>query len=382
MTQRIAALGWILTLATAGVTPAQTPPTRPPQTSPERGDPTVRLPGPEARRPLDGGRLAVVRGANLGWHLINGATVVRDFGPDSDAAHDTCRAMRDLGATEWVTVGAPVPVLEYGLSEGRAAVGVPRPSQSVLLDATTRIDRLRGVWVLRTDTALVANFGPARSDAEQAMAAVKRYGFNRAGVIGRGRSTYLYFAGGQEPEPGVPSRQRALALASLGETLTRTGVNIPGTDDYVGERFVVEPRAVELKRDRSQFILAHQADVLAHFGPDEWAGRDALKAVQDGRFTEVCRVGGVQFFLSHGQAPTSVGLGTRRTRFEASELKVRPSGNGFALVEPHGARIATTATQAEAATLLRVIAGYGFDTLCECGGGQRGGLTYFARTGR
>ena len=365
-----------LILTTAATAAAQV------EAVPERGDPSVKLPLPEARVPLDGSRLAVVRGASLSWQLVSGAKVLRDFGQDLLSADDTCRAMRDLRATQWVAVGTP-PALEYGLTEGKAAVGVPRRVKSVPLDASTRVERLRGVWVLRTATTIVANFGGDRASAEQAIAAIQRYGFDRAGRVGAdGHSTFLYYSGQKPDEAPAPSRNQALALAAIGETLSRTGVNVPGTEDYAGERVVIDPRQAEVRRDGLKFSLVCGTQQLAAFGNDEWSARDALNAVQDGQFTEVCRVAGATFYLSHGRPPSQVGLGAKRTRFDARELQVRPQGRGFALVAPGGFRLAATETRDDADLLLRVVRGYEFDTVCECGGGRRGGLVYWARTGR
>ena len=376
-------LGIALLLASPGFTQFQPQPQAPPEPVKERGDPSVRLPMAEAHKPIDGGRLAVVRGPRLNWQLICNATVLRDFAQDLPTATDTCRAMRDLKATEWVTLGSPAPVLEYGLTQGRAAVGVPRPRLWVALDDSTRVEQLRGVWVLRTETAIVANFGGDRASAEQSLAVVKRYGFNRAGVIGPdGRSAFLYYSAIPGAEPLAPNRNLALAVAALGETLTRTGVRVPGTDDYVGERVVIDPRAVEVKRDGSKFDLAHGADVLARFGNDEWSARDALNAVRDGQFTEVCRVAGATFYLANGQPPHNVGLGVRRTHFDPKGLKVRQYGDQFALVDPSGVRVASAPTRADAELLSSVVAGYEFDTVCECGGGRRGGMVYWAKLGR
>lgn len=384
MIRRMIALVWALSAPAAlGQVPQGQRPGPTAEVAPERGDPAVRLPQAESRVVIDGGRVAVVRGAGLSWQLVNGSRLFRDFGQDLTTADDTCRAMRDLQATEWVTIGAPTPVLEYGLTSGRAATGVPRASQSVALDATTRVERLRGVWLLRTETAVVANFGGDRLAAEQSIAAIKRYGFNRAGQVGRGRgASFLYYGKAEQDAPARASGLQALAVASIGESLTRTGVNVPGTDEYVGERTVIDPRAVELARDGSRYSLRHGAETLASFGGDEWAARDALTAVREGRFTDVCKVGGATFFLTHGRPPSHVGLGTRATRFDAKDLAVRPAGQGFALVDPRGVRVLTASTRADAEALLRVVAGYGFDALCECGGGRRGGLSYLAKTGR
>lgn len=355
----------------------------PPEVAPERGDPSVKLPLPEARSPVDPGRVAVVRGGNLSWQLISGSKLLRDYGQDFQTADDLMRAVRDLRATEWVTLGFPEPVVEYGLTDGRAAVGAPRSARAIVLDGTTRLEQLRGVWVLRTDTAIVANFGADRASAEQAIAVVKRYGFNRAAALGpQARSGFLYHSATRAGEPPAPSRLQALAVASIGETLSRTGVQIPGTDEYAGERVVFDPRGLELKQDGSQFVLKSGAVVLGSFGRDEWAGRDALNAARDGRFTEVCKVAGATFYLSNGQPPSHYGLGTRRTNFETASLVVRPEGDRFVLMDARGARALEAATRADADLLLRVVKGYGFDAVCECGGGRTGGLTYLARTGR
>src|SRR5204863_796322 len=77
---------------------------------------------------------------------------------------------------------------------------------------TVRVEAVRGVWCLRDDFNIHFNFGPVKQDAEQALAVVQRYGFNRIGVVGAPNPVMTYFFVGQDevkPQNG-PFAQAAL----------------------------------------------------------------------------------------------------------------------------------------------------------------------------
>ena len=363
--------------------PAPLPPgvTAPPDRA--AGDPAVTLPRPEGRVPVEVSNLVVIRAA-AGWQVQSGKRVLREFGPDMAAADDARRVMRELVPTEWVAVGSPRPGVEYGLTSGKAAIGTPRPKYSLPVDANTaRVEQFQGVWVLRDGAAVLANFGFVKADAEQALAAARRYGFNRVGYVGFPAPVFTYFytaAASAEARPTGPPA--ALAQAAAVASLTRTGVPVPGSNAFVGERVVFDARKLDVHKDRADYVVAAGPDVLARFGPDEWAARDAAKLIQDARFTEACRVGGVSFYLAHGAAPTRVPFGAQATKFDPAALKQTPADGGVSLTDPAGRRLFTVPTAADADDLIRVLKGYGFDTVCQSGPGARAGVRFLAKTGR
>ena len=346
------------------------------------GNPALQLPLPENLRKIDHPTVTVRR-HNESWQLWAGGTLFRDFGPNQAAAEEAQRVLRLLRPTEWAVIGSRRPVVEYGLTNGQAITWGPSPKIWLPIDlAAVRAEEVRGAWVLRDDANMLLNFGPDRGDAEQAAAVCRRYGFNRLGLIGfpNPAMAYLYAA------PAAGAQQAAgplgaLAVAAQEQQMTRTGVPVPGLG-YVGERVVIDPRKLDVRRDRSEWVLAHQSDVLFRFGPSDWVARDAKKVLQDMRVTEVCSLAGVTFFLSNGVPPGRVPFAAQGSRFDPKGLKVRPAAGRWGVYEATGKELVPAASEPEAEQLVKLIQAFGFDQVCQVGTSPRASLKFLARAGR
>lgn len=372
----------------------------------------VPLPGPENKFPLSAGDVSLKRVVG-GWQLWVGQKLLRDFGDREGDARDTLRVIRDLRPTEWATIGTPRPVVEYALVNGRSPAMVapvepdprnptapPGPNggtfggpvvtgagAKVVLPIdlrSVRAEAVRGAWVLRDDDNIHLNFGPVKADAEQALAVVRRYGFNRVGVVGQPTAPVMtYFFAGQDA--GVPvggGDKGPLARAALQaqiDGLTRVGVPVPGVG-YVGEMVRIDPKKLDVRKDGGDWVVTSGSEVLGKFGPSEYAARDAARTIGDARFTELCRVGsgGLTFFLVNGKPPKQVPFNTQGRRFDPGALKVQPRGNGWAVTE-NGRHLFDCATADEGETLVRVVRALGFDQLCHLGPNSRQGVPFLAK---
>src|SRR4029078_9075255 len=102
------------------------------------------------------------------------------------------------------------------------AVAAPRP--------TGRVEQVKGVWCLRDECNILFNFGLHKADADQALAVVRRYGFNRIGMVG-GETTdpaMRYFFVALEADGAKPPEVNPLAVAVQENGLARTGIPVPG----------------------------------------------------------------------------------------------------------------------------------------------------------
>lgn len=348
-------------------------------------DATARLPKAEKITRVDY-RTATVRRLTSTWQLWVGGRVFRDFGDNQDAADEALRAIRDMRPTEWGVVGGDRPVVEYGLTNGQPAPWVPSPKWSLPVDLNTvRAENVRGAWVLRDDENILLNFGPDHGNAEQAAAVARKYGFNRIGLVGfpTPLMAYYFAAPVRAQDRKGPDPAAALVRAAQEQNLTRTGIPVPGAG-FVGERVVIDSRKAEVRRERGEYVLAHGPDVLARFGASQWAAADALKAVQECRFTEFCRFGtsGVTFFLVNGAAPTRVPFSAQSTNFDPEKVAARPAAGRWGVFESGGRMIYPAATKEEAEQLVRIIKGYQFDQLCRVGLSPRASLQFLAKSGR
>ena len=247
---------------------------------------------------------------------------------------------------------------------------------------SVRVEAVRGVWCLRDDDNIHFNFGPVKTDAEQALAVVRRYGFNRIGVVGQPVAAMSYFFVGSDA--ALPAKidhgpfARA-ALQSQIDGLTRVGIPVAGVG-FVGEMVRIDPRKLDVRKDNGDWVVASGNEVLGRFGPTEWIARDAARTIGDARFTEFCKIGsaGLTFFLVNGKAPTRVPFAAQGRRFDPASLKVQPFGGHWAVTE-NGRHLFDCASAEEGDTLVRVVKHFGFDQLCHVGPNAKVGVSFLAK---
>jgi hypothetical protein len=365
--------------------PAQTQPT--PIDGLPLPDPNVVLPQKENLTKLDVNGLMARRGYDR-WQIAAGYKVFREFNGDSQTdAEELVRLLRDMRPTEWGVIGTGRPVVEYGVYNGKAQTPSFTPKTAVSIDPrTVRVESVRGVWVLRDDENILLNFGKVKEDAEQAIGVIRKYAFNRLAQVGpaAGGVTLLFAQEVRAAAKGSGANPYAgLVQAYQEQQLTRSGVDVPAANG-AGEKISIDPKAVEIRREKGNWVLAHGPEVLADFGPSEWSARDALKLVQEQRFTEFVRfTPEVTFFLVNGQAPTRVPFAVQAVRFDKETLAVKTASNGkFGVYEGMGRQLFGCDTEKEAKQLVAVLQHYGFDTSCQMGLSAKASLRFLAKTGR
>lgn len=384
--------------------PGPTPPASP--VNPVAKPLEVTLPHPENKVAVSAMDVSLKR-VSGGWQLWAGQKLLRDFGDREMDARDAARVMRDLRPTEWVTIGGPKPVVEYALVNGRPAMtatlpGAEEPKGPVsagIVDTanrpiatgagakliipidlrTVRVEPVRGVWCLRDDAAIHCNFGPVKADADQALAAVRRYGFNRVGIVGTPTPVMTYFFVGPDAAPAPKNALTAISLQAQIDALNRVGIPVPGVG-YVGEMIHFDAKKLEVRKDGSEWVVAAGNDVIGRYGPSEWVARDAARSIQDARFTEFCKVGsaGLTFFLADGKAPTKVPLMAQGRRYDLTSLKVQQYGQKWAVTE-NGRHLLDCVNADEGEVLIRVLKAFQFDQLCHLGPTPKLGVSFFAK---
>jgi hypothetical protein len=363
-----------------------------------KADPSVRLPQPERLVPIDANGLTARRGVGQDrWQIASGLKVVREFGSAQADAEEFVRLLRELKPTEWGAIGTDRVVVEYGLNRAvlngvavdRATAPAFTPKTTVNIDlSSVRVETVRGVWVLRDEDNILLNFGKNQQDAEQAIGVIRKYGLNRIAQVGptTGGATVLF----AQPETASVRPKATGGLAELNrqyqeQKLARTGLEVPAAGAAGGEKFAIDPKACEIRRDKGgHWVLAHGGEVLANFGASEWSARDALKLVQEQRFTEFCRFNAdVTFFLVNGQPPTRVPFAVQAVRFDTGTLTVKAASSGkFGVYEGMGRLLFTCDTDKEAKALVATLQHYGFDTSCQMGLSSKSALRFLAKTGR
>jgi hypothetical protein len=366
----------------------------------------ISLPQPEKKFAMSSGDISVRR-LNGSWQLWVGQRLLRDFGDKEMDARDAFRVYQDLRPNEWATIGNGRPIVEYGLFNGQSQLMVessgindqnnslpmvpisgnrPVPTgagakQILPIDLrTVRLEAIRGVWCLRDDANIHINFGLDKANGEQALAVVRKYGFNRLGTVGSPAAMSYFFAA---PENPAAAAKGPLVMANLQmqiESLSKVGIPVGGVG-YVGEMVRFDPQRIEVRKDGADWVVMAGTEVLGRYGPSEWIARDAARSMQESRFTEFCKVGsgGLTFFLVDGRAPTRVPFSAQGRQFDLNALKVRRSGDRWAVTE-NGRYLFDCANAEEGEVLVKVLKFYQFDQLCHIGPSPTLGVSFFAKT--
>ena len=179
------------------------PPSNVPRALPESLTATaVKLPQPEKFQKIAVATLNIKRLTS--WQVWNAGTVFKDFGNNAEDAADMFRTLRELRPTEWASIGTDRAIVDYGLTDGKTAPNAGFPKSHLQMDPrTTRAEQVRGVWCLRDDANILLNFGTHQADAEQALAVMHKYGFNRVGFIGKSTPPLAYFFAAPENTTGT-----------------------------------------------------------------------------------------------------------------------------------------------------------------------------------
>jgi hypothetical protein len=379
------------------------------------------------------------------WRLTAGGAALKDFGPHEAEARQALRLIRDLHLNQYGTVGGPEPVMEYWLSDGHAPQGLAGRLRTLPFDAAgLRVEPFQGQWCLRDSQRILFNFGQRAADARQALGVVRKYGFTQVGMVGQASPTMLVFLGRQGDQPGagpgLPSTR--VHPTSYGhdpaQPTTRTARDLQARYPGAGLDTVVTPalpplqstprtarrqrepiqggqtretleprdqhtlrpqpaggqgesptripfdwRQAQLRREGEAWKLTAGSHMLAEFGHDEAAARQALSAVQHYRFNEHYLVGGpgahLSYFLVNGQAPRGLMLGVPGQPFQPESVAVQQVGPTWALCAGNQVLLPCGNSPDEARALLAVIHRHQCDHLVRLGG-DAAGMTFLVRT--
>lgn len=396
-------------------------------------------PPPGSARTFDP-RDARVLWARGHWQLVAGADVLKDFGPREPDARQALRLLQELGVNQHVVVGSPNVVLEYWLADGKAPQGSVRTGlREVALDpAALKIEQVSGQWMLRDASRTLMQLGPNAGDAQQALDVIRRYQFDKVAVLGQVQPTmYVFTAQGRGhqatlptlPTTGTSSRHlnpprfsrlaknadgsprmekgKASGLEALAapvipplsdplrKTLTQQnrefhwradGQSGPLTTVQPGdrERVTFDWRQVKLKQDKADWKIVAGSLELGNFGPAIHEARQALMAIRHYRFTEQCRLGGANAYMTYyvaaGNSPSGVLLGVPAEEVKVEALDVRKLAAGYAVCQ--GARVVFQLRdhEADAKRLVDTMKQHNCDRVCRIGGGGAEPLTILVRS--
>jgi hypothetical protein len=429
---------------TAAVARSQPPPPRPglspaelAQLAPVPATPASQpagntLPRPENLQTFTPQALQLGR-ENGHWVLTAFGQIMKDFGRRGEEGREVLRLIQQMGLNQRATLGVTHVVMEYWLRDGKPPASMPRGVRSFPLAlAETSVEQCEGCWVVRDRGRVLFNFGPHEQEARQALAVMRKYGFNRVGVVGQAVPAMIVFANdGALPDNSSPlaSRQRptnkilkthdkpgrddrpkpeqatnvypTAALpplrdgnrpAQLLERGKPAGLNHPAAPESLEatiragvtvERVAFDYRRATVRRDGPDWVVACGSLVLGHFGANHGDAQQALAVVMHYRLTEMYSVGsGVpvfRYFLSSAQAPRGSMVGVMSERFVPEQIEVRQLGQDYWLSQRSRPVLNCGKNPADAQHLLRAVRHHKFDNLVRIGATDQLGMAFFVR---
>jgi|GEM_PF-1910978 len=348
------------------------------------------------------------------WQLRAGAVWLKDFGRHETEAREALRIIRELKLTQLGSLGYPRPVLEYWLANGRAPANTIMGLRTTSFDRENlRVEQVQGQWCVRDARQVLLSFGYGDADARQALAIIRKYGFDQVGYLGRPAPVMILFLAGKahesatalpdkhanQPRMLIPNNpftrqvahesstdQAAKETASAGQLNPNDLAAIPSLRQLatptirdpssfsIEDRIAVDWRHVQVRQDGQDWKLLYGRYTLADLGLSESDARVAQAVVQHYHFTEHCLIGRPKvlfsYFLVNGQAPKDLCFGAHNTPFRPETLTLQKQGEDWVLSEGSKMLWHFGGGAQEAREALQAIRRYHFDTLCRIGSGQ------------
>jgi hypothetical protein len=129
---------------------------------------------------------ARVESAGGRWKIVDGSHWVFDFGSSRSEARRALRVIRHYRADQSCFVGRPDPSFQYLLSAGRAPSGPLNGEDCLSFDPrNTRVERVGGRWKIVEGSHWLFDFGGQQQEARDAMAIIRKHGFDHSCFVGR-----------------------------------------------------------------------------------------------------------------------------------------------------------------------------------------------------
>lgn len=363
-------------------------------------------------------RFAEIRWKDNHWQLVSRDTVVKDFDKRELEAQEALRIIRELRLTERATLGAPLPIMEYWLSDGRApsaSVGLGMHVMSFDPDQMS-VAFLNGQWCLRDPRRAYFNFGSRADHAQRALDVIRKHHFNQVGYVGQPVPVMIYFLSSEkqaEAPPPIPSAPTVRVITptmgpqaasgqhepvaqpsapQLGQSVTprpmvqqtsASSIHLPAPTASE-ERIPFDSRFVKVAMEGNQWRVRLGDQLLGSFGDRERDARQAVAIMQHCRFNEIGVIGKpvptFSYFLTNGKLPRGPIMGLNDVSFRPDQLVVQQIGKNFILTDGKRTLLALGEKAEDAQQVLQTIQRLQCDRLCRVGNPLAGGITFLERT--
>jgi len=326
---------------------------------------------------------AEIRKVNGHWELWAGAVKLKELGNHEADAREVLRLIRLLNLNQLGTVGKPLPVMEYWLSDGRAPQKMTRLNTVGLNLEALQVVNNQGQWWLIDDSRPWFTFGAQADEARRALAIIQKYQFTDAHYVGVGNPVMIVFLAGSDKRP------RAQPAGPIGPAQwfqpPQLHVNSTLAEPVTGSPMVhFDWRQATVRCEKLDWQVVADGQVLAHFGSRELEAHQALRAMQALHLSERCQIGdptpALTFFLSNGEPARGLFFGAANQLCHAKELSLKRLGLRWAIWEYDHPLLTLGKNEQEAQQILQILQHYKVDHICQIGTSDPSPMTIFVRT--
>lgn len=296
---------------------------------------------------------------NGSWKVVQGNMWMLDFGATGQAnATKAAAIIKFYKMDSQCFVGRPNPPFQYWLVNGQAPVGKYAGEDCIPFNLNTvEVKQINGRWKIVDGNNWLFDFNTSQSQAQDALAIIKKYGFNNVCYVGRPNPPMIYLRKDLRFVPPIlkPGTRVTVPLALIEDCLPThpdqvKAQQVSGTWKVVdGNEWVLDFGAT------GQANAQKAVDIIKHYG-----------------MTSHCYVGRpnppFQYWLVNGKSPVGAYPGEDAIKFDPAKLEVKQVNGTWKIVEaPDHWMFDFGANETQARTGLEIIKKYGFTYSCFVG---------------
>ncbi|UCE04484.1 MAG: hypothetical protein JSW07_12720 [bacterium] len=127
------------------------------------------------------------------WKVVDGSHWLFDFDNKKSEADKALKIIKHYGMNSSCFVGRPDPSFQYMLVSGKAPVGSFGGEDCVSFNPNTiEVKKINGRWKIVDGSHWLFDFENKESEARQAFAIIKKYGFKFSCFVGRPNPSFQY----------------------------------------------------------------------------------------------------------------------------------------------------------------------------------------------
>ena len=374
---------------------------------------------------------AEIRKVDGHWELWAGPVKIKELGNREADAREVLRLIRVLNLNQLGTVGKPLPVMEYWLTDGRTPQKMGRLNSVPIDPDALQVANCQGQWCLVDEGRPWFTFGAEVGEARRALQIIRKYDFTDIMYVGVGNPVMIVFLAGSDKRPkgqlstlkrgeeaekgrggegiGRKIEDRGSSIENLSPTPSsilvprssslsspqggpaqwfqppQLHVNTTLAEPVTGNAMVhFDWRHATVRCQNFDWQVVADGQVLAQFGSRELEARQALRAVQTLQLTDRCQMGNaapaLTFFLSNGEPAHGLFFGAKNQSCHPEDLSLQRVGLRWIIWEYDRPFLTLGNNQEEAQQTLKILQHYKVDHICQIGTTDPPPVTIFVRT--